>query len=100
MVKLAKPTTTSKNKGDTMSTSSDYELIYNSIESNIEAIRKLLKEADDLTQAIDEIKDNAPLKDQLKEHVDALHESIDNLVDQTNKLFKQYIDFANSVVVS
>jgi len=83
-----------------MSTSSDYELIYNSIESNIDAIRKLLKEADDLSEAIDGISDNVTLKEQLKEHVIALHESIDNLVDQTNKLFKQYIDLANSVVTS
>jgi CHASE3 domain sensor protein len=81
-----------------MSTATDYQIMRDSIQRNIEAIRLLLKEADDLTQAVDDITDNAPLKKQLSEHVTALHVSIDNLVEQTNKLFQQYIDLANSVV--
>lgn len=81
-----------------MSTANDYQIMRDSIQRNIEAIRMLLKEADDLTQAVDAITDNAVLKEQLSEHVTALHVSIDNLVEQTNKLFQQYIDLANSVV--
>lgn len=83
-----------------MSTSSEYEIMRDAIQRNIEAIRVLLKEADDLTSAVDAISDNESLKKQLSEHVASLHESIDRLIDETNKLFKQYIDLANSVVAS
>jgi predicted DNA-binding protein YlxM (UPF0122 family) len=77
----------------------EYEAMRSAIQSNIEAIKSLLKEADDLTTAVNGITDNQDLKDQLTEHVTALHTSIDNLVEHTNALFKQYIDLANSVVV-
>lgn len=83
-----------------MSTSSDYEIMRNAIQNNIEAIRCLLKDADDLSDAIDAISDNETLKTQLKDHVKSLHDSIDHLVVETNKLFKQYIELANSVATS
>ena len=83
-----------------MSTSSEYEIMRDAIQRNIEAIRVLLKEADDLSSAVEAISEDGALKQQLSEHVDSLHKSIDNLVEETNKLFKQYIDLANSVVVS
>lgn len=81
-----------------MSAIEEYEAMRSAIQSNIEAIRSLLKEAKSLNDLVDSISDNAELKGQLEEHLKSLHGSIDNLVDQTNALFEQYIKLANSVV--
>ena len=81
-----------------MSAVEEYEAMRMAIQSNIDAIKSLLKEADGLTKVVDEITDNKELKEQLNEHVKALHTSIDNLIEQTNALFKQYINLANSIV--
>ncbi len=82
-----------------MSAVAEYEAMRRAIQANIEAIRNLLNEADELSQAVNAIKDNASLRDQLKVHLESLNKSITNLVDQTNALFEQYINLANSVVV-
>lgn len=85
--------------GVVMSAVAEYEAMRRAIQANIEAIRNLLNEADELSQAVNAIKDNASLRDQLKVHLESLNKSITNLVDQTNALFEQYINLANSVVV-
>jgi chromosome segregation ATPase len=76
----------------------EYEAMRTAIQSNIEAIRSLLTEAKSLNDLVDNISDNTELKEQLEQHLQSLHKSIDNLVEQTNALFEQYIKLANSVV--
>ena len=82
-----------------MSAVEEYEAMRAAIQSNIEAIKLLLIEVYELTTAVDSIADNPELKAQLTQHVTDLQTSIDNLVEKTNALFKQYIDLANSVVI-
>lgn len=76
-----------------------YQIMQNAIRSNIDAIRSLLKQADELSTLIKEVQGDDELKKKLTDHIEGLHKSIDHLIDETDKLFKQYIELANSVVV-
>lgn len=76
----------------------EYTAMRLAIQSNIDAIRGLIAQADQLTQTIDTV-DDPGLKKKLTEQVQNLNSSIDHLVDETDKLFKQYIDLANSIVI-
>lgn len=76
----------------------EYTAMRQAIQSNIDAIRALIAQADRLTQTIDTV-DDPTLKTKLTEQVQSLNSSIDHLVDETDKLFKQYIDLANSIVI-
>lgn len=76
--------------------SQKYETIRATISSNLETIRTLVEQADNLTSLIEETPDEA-LRTRLKESVKKLYETIDTLIEESNKLFDQYLDFANSV---
>jgi Mg2+ and Co2+ transporter CorA len=76
--------------------SEKYETIRRTVRSNLETIRTLVAQADNLTSLIDETPDEA-LRDRLKDSVKNLYSTIDILIDESNKLFDQYLDFANSV---
>jgi hypothetical protein len=76
--------------------SAKYETIRATIRSNLETIRTLVEQADTLTSLIDETPDEA-LRDRLKDSVRNLYRTIDTLIDESNRLFDQYLDFANSV---
>lgn len=76
--------------------SQKYETIRVTISSNLETIRTLVEQADNLTSLIEETPDEA-LRTKLKESVKKLYETIDTLIEESNKLFDQYLDFANSV---
>lgn len=76
--------------------SEKYETIRKTVRSNIETIRTLVAQADNLTSLIEETPDEA-LRDRLKDSVRNLYSTIDTLIDESNKLFDQYLDFANSV---
>ena len=76
--------------------SEKYETIRKTVRSNIETIRTLVAQADNLTSLIEETPDEA-LRDRLKDSVKNLYSTIDTLIDESNKLFDQYLDFANSV---
>jgi len=77
----------------------EYTAMRKAIQNNIEAIRSLINQANALMQVVNEIEDNTELKAQLLAQVKSLNGSIDHLVDETDKLFKLYIDLANSVVI-
>ena len=76
--------------------SEKYETIRKTIRSNLETIRTLVAQADTITSLIEETPDEA-LRDRLKESVKNLYATIDTLIEDSNKLFDQYLDFANSV---
>ncbi|HWZ65440.1 MAG TPA: hypothetical protein VNX65_01430 [Patescibacteria group bacterium] len=76
----------------------EYTAMRQAIQSNIEAIRSLIQQADQLTATIGQVEDS-DVKNKLATQADSLNQSINNLVDQTDKLFKQYIELANSVVI-
>lgn len=76
--------------------SNKYETIRATVRSNLETIRTLVEQADNLTSLIDETPDPA-LRDRLKSSVKNLYSTIDTLIDESNTLFDQYLDFANSV---
>jgi hypothetical protein len=76
----------------------EYTAMRNAIQNNIDAIRGLIVQADELMQTISTVTDPT-LKAKLTGQVESLNGSIDHLVDETDKLFKQYIDLANSVVI-
>jgi hypothetical protein len=76
--------------------SNKYETIRATIRSNLETIRTLVEQADNLTSLIDETPDEA-LRERLKDSVKKLYQTIDILIEESNKLFDQYLDFANSV---
>ena len=73
-----------------------YETIRKTVQSNLDTIRALLEQADNLTNLIEETPDDE-LKKKLKESVKNLYKTIDTLIEESNKLFDQYLDFANSV---
>lgn len=76
----------------------EYEAMRNAIQANIDAIRALIQQAEQLSQTITQVEDHT-LKNTLTQQVESLNESINHLVEETDKLFKQYIELANSVVV-
>jgi len=76
--------------------SEKYETIRKTIRSNLETIRTLVAQADTITSLIEETPDEA-LRGRLKESVKNLYATIDTLIEDSNKLFDQYLDFANSV---
>lgn len=77
----------------------EYTAMRQAIQNNIDAIRSLINQANSLMEVVNSISNNQTLKDQLLEQVTSLNSSIDHLVDETDKLFKLYIDLANSVVI-
>lgn len=76
--------------------SKKYETIRTTVHSNLETIRTLVEQADTLTNLIEETPDEE-LRNKLKDSVKKLYETIDILIEESNKLFDQYLDFANSV---
>jgi phosphoribosylaminoimidazole carboxylase (NCAIR synthetase) len=76
--------------------SEKYETIRKTVRSNLETIRTLVAQADTITSLIEETPDEA-LRGRLKESVKNLYATIDTLIEDSNKLFDQYLDFANSV---
>ena len=77
--------------------SEKYESIRNTVQSNVETIRTLVEQAHNLTVIIEGTNDPAT-KEKLTESVNRLYKTIDTFVEESNKLFDQYLDFANSVV--
>jgi hypothetical protein len=76
--------------------SAKYETIRQTVHSNLQTIRTLVDQADNLTNLIEETPDEE-LRNRLKESVKSLYLTIDTLIEESNKLFDQYLDFANSV---
>jgi hypothetical protein len=76
--------------------SQKYETIRKTVQTNLDTIRALLEQADNITSLIEETPDDE-LKKRLKESVGNLYRTIDTLIEESNKLFDQYLDFANSV---
>jgi hypothetical protein len=76
--------------------SSKYEIIRKTVQGNLQTIRTLVEQADNLTGLIEETPDEE-LRNKLKESVKNLYVTIDTLIEESNKLFDQYLDFANSV---
>lgn len=82
--------------GKSQELSSKYETIRATVRSNLETIRTLIEQADTITSLIDETPEEV-LRDRLKNSVKNLYQTIDTLIEESNKLFDQYLDFANSV---
>lgn len=76
--------------------SKKYETIRKTVQANLDTIRTLVDQADSLTNLIDQTPD-AELKKKLSDSVGSLYKTIDTLIEESNTLFDQYLDFANSV---
>lgn len=73
-----------------------YEAIRSTIQMNLNTIRTLIQQADDLTALIEQAGDDE-FKNSLQASVKSLYDTIDTLIKESNKLFDQYLDFANSI---
>ena len=69
--------------------------VQEAIQNNIESIKSLLDQADALSSTINEIEDGT-LKSKLEENLSSLYESINKLVNNTNSLFDELVDYANA----
>jgi prefoldin subunit 5 len=76
----------------------EYTAMRQAIQSNIDAIRARIDQANALTASIHMVKDK-DTKVKLTAQAESLNKSIDHLINETDKLFKQYIELANSVVI-
>jgi len=76
--------------------SSKYETIRATVQTNLDTIRTLVQQADAITSLIEETPDEE-FRNRLKDSVKNLYKTIDTLIEESNRLFDQYLDFANSV---
>jgi hypothetical protein len=74
-----------------------YESMKSAILLNLNAINTLLQQAEQLTSIVDGLEENSDKKAELTQSIQGLNSSIKILIEQTDILFKQCIDFANSV---
>jgi len=81
-----------------MSAADQYNAIRSSIASNLATIKSLLEQADSLHGIVLELDDNidADEKKKLNDSINNLYKSIDLLVQQTDTLFKAFINYAKS----
>lgn len=63
-----------------------YNVLQASIRGNINAIRVLLMQVDSLNETVTKI-DNAELKSALDQNIKSVYKSINDLIDETDKLF-------------
>ena len=76
--------------------SDKYETIRATVQNNLATIRTLLEQADNLTGLIEATPEDDH-KAALTASVKSLYATIDTLIEESNRLFDQYLDFANSV---
>jgi hypothetical protein len=77
----------------------DYEAIRQTIKRNVQAIRALLAQADELSAIVVDMTD-PEVKKSLTASVESLYKRIDELIEETDKLFNQFVKFAKSVSVA
>ena len=68
------------------------------VNSNLESIRELIKQAEDLSNIIESTKDDN-MKKALQKNQDAVLKSLDVLVDNTDLFFSAYFEILNSYTV-
>lgn len=88
-----------KTRGLIMSTVEQYNAIRASITSNLETIKTLLAQANNLHNIVDELDGNvdAAEKEKLNASINNIYKSIDLLVVQSDTLFQTFIVYANSM---
>lgn len=74
-----------------------YESMKSAILLNLNAISSLLQQAEQLTNVVNSLGETSDKKAELTQSIQGLNNSIKVLIEQTDVLFKQCIDFANSV---
>ena len=68
------------------------------VDSNLKSIRDLIKQAEDLSNIIENTNDDN-VKKVLEKNQDAVLKSLDVLVDNTDKFFSAYFEILNSYTV-
>jgi len=77
-----------------------YHDIRNTITSNLTVIRQLLEQAETIHNLIEKMNDeDKDDKEALQRSIDSIYSSIDQLTDQTQKLFESFIKFASETEV-
>lgn len=76
-----------------------YEGIRDTIVRNVDTIKGMVKQAEDLSELAQSLSDAdcADVKKKLQEQIDKLNQSISQLIDQTTELFKLYNQFADQL---
>lgn len=67
------------------------------IQVNIESIKSLLEQANSLSELITPMEDT-DLRDKLAENLQGIYSTIDNLIENTDKLFDELKEFAATTV--
>lgn len=67
------------------------------IQVNIESIKMLLEQANSLSELISPMKDT-DLRDKLAENLKGIYSTIDNLIENTDRLFDELKEFAATTV--
>lgn len=73
------------------------EDVRNAIQVNIESIKSLIEQANSLSEIITPIEDT-DLRDKLSVNLQGIYSTIDNLIENTDKLFDELKEFAATTV--